>query len=124
MEPDAVPWQQGWPSHCGRPQTAQARLFCLSLRFHQASDANGFSTLDLSSTGNLDAPNGELAPTFNTPDESFSFFRLYDTIFDEIVQEVRKSDPQKATILEKGFADLRRAPGNRSATARELLKKL
>ena len=44
--------------------------------------------------------------------------------FDEIVQEVRKTDPQKATILEKGFADLKRAPGNRSATARELLKKL
>ena len=44
--------------------------------------------------------------------------------FDEIVVEVRKTDPQKATILEKGFADLKRAPGNRSATARELLKKL
>ena len=44
--------------------------------------------------------------------------------FEEIVAEVRKTDPQKATILEKGFADLRRAPGNRSATARELLKKL
>src|SRR5437762_5448206 len=44
--------------------------------------------------------------------------------FDEIVADVRKTDPQKATILEKGFADLRRAPGNRSATARELLKKL
>src|SRR6266516_2890598 len=73
-------------SHAG-PQTAHARIFCLSLRFHKASDANGFSTLDLSSTGNLDAPNGELAPTFNNPDESFSFFRQYDTIFDEIVQE-------------------------------------
>jgi len=44
--------------------------------------------------------------------------------FDEIVEDVRKTDPQKATILEKGFADIRRAPGNRSATARELLKKL
>ena len=44
--------------------------------------------------------------------------------FDEIVVEVRKTDPEKATILEKGFADLRRAPGNRSVTARELLKKL
>ena len=44
--------------------------------------------------------------------------------FEEIVGEVRKTDPQKATILEKGFADLKRSPGNRSATARELLKKL
>jgi hypothetical protein len=44
--------------------------------------------------------------------------------FEEIVAEVRKTDPQKATILEKGFADLKRSPGNRSAKARELLKKL
>ena len=44
--------------------------------------------------------------------------------FEEIVEEVRKTDPQKATILEKGFADLKRSPGNRSGKARELLKKL
>ena len=44
--------------------------------------------------------------------------------FEEIVGEVRKTDPQKATILEKGFADLKRSPGNRSVKARELLKKL
>lgn len=44
--------------------------------------------------------------------------------FEEIVQEVRKTDPQKATILEKGFADLKRSPGNRRVKARELLKKL
>src|SRR5262245_22848906 len=44
--------------------------------------------------------------------------------FEEIVAEVRKTDPQKATILEKGFADLKRAPQNRSGTARALLKQL
>jgi hypothetical protein len=44
--------------------------------------------------------------------------------FEEIVEEVRKTDPQKATILEKGFADLKRSPGNRSGKARELLKRL
>ena len=44
--------------------------------------------------------------------------------FDEIVADVRKTDPQKATILEKGFADLKRSPDNRSAKARELLKQL
>ena len=44
--------------------------------------------------------------------------------FDEIVEDVRKTDPQKATILEKGFADLKRSPANRSAKARELLKQL
>jgi hypothetical protein len=44
--------------------------------------------------------------------------------FAEIVEEVRKTDPQKATILEKGFADLKRSPSDRSVKARELLKKL
>ena len=44
--------------------------------------------------------------------------------FQEIVEDVRKTDPQKAAILEKGFADLKRSPGNRSAKARELLKQL
>ena len=44
--------------------------------------------------------------------------------FQEIVEEVRQTDPQKAAILEKGFADLKRSPGNRRAKARELLKQL
>ena len=44
--------------------------------------------------------------------------------FQEIVEEVRRTDPQKAAMLEKGFADLKRSPGNRSAKARELLKQL
>lgn len=44
--------------------------------------------------------------------------------FEEIVEEVRKADPQKATILEKGFADLKRSPQSRSSIARALLKQL
>ena len=44
--------------------------------------------------------------------------------YEEIVAEVRQTDPQKAAILEKGFADLKRSPQNRSATARALLKQL
>jgi len=44
--------------------------------------------------------------------------------FQEIVEEVRQIDAQKAAILEKGFADLKRSPGNRKAKARELLKQL
>ena len=44
--------------------------------------------------------------------------------FEEIVAEVRKTDPQKATILEKGFADLKRSPQNLSGKARALLKQL
>ena len=44
--------------------------------------------------------------------------------FEEIVAEVRQTDPQKATILEKGFADLKRSPKNPSDKARALLKQL
>ena len=44
--------------------------------------------------------------------------------FEEIVAEVRQADPQKATILEKGFADLKRSPTNLSGKARALLKQL
>ena len=45
-------------------------------------------------------------------------------MYEEIVAEVRKTDPQKATILEKGFADLKRSPQNLSGKARALLKQL
>src|SRR5262245_48653452 len=44
--------------------------------------------------------------------------------FQEIVEEVRQTDPQKAALLEKGFADLKRSPASRSAKARELLNQL
>ena len=44
--------------------------------------------------------------------------------FEEIVAEVRTTDPQKATILEKGFADLKRSPQNLRDKSRALLKQL
>jgi hypothetical protein len=44
--------------------------------------------------------------------------------FDEIVEEVRQTDPHKATLLQKGFADLKRDPRNVSGKARALLKQL
>ena len=45
-------------------------------------------------------------------------------MYEEIVAEVRQTDPQKATILEKGFADLKRSPQNLRDKARALLKQL
>ena len=44
--------------------------------------------------------------------------------FEDIVEELKKTDPQKATILEKGFADIKKSPNSRQAKARELLKQL
>ena len=45
-------------------------------------------------------------------------------MYEEIVAEVRQTDPNKATILEKGFADLKRSPKNLRDKARALLKQL
>lgn len=44
--------------------------------------------------------------------------------FPFMVEEVRKVDKDRADILEKGFAEIQKAPSTRAATARELLKKL
>ena len=44
--------------------------------------------------------------------------------FEDVVAEVRKTDQQKATILEKGFADLKRSKQNLRDKARALLKQL
>lgn len=45
-------------------------------------------------------------------------------MYEEIVAEVRQTDEKKATILEKGFADLKRSPQNLRMKARALLKQL
>ncbi len=65
-------------------QPAQARLFCLSLRFQQGTDSMGFYTMDLTTIAS--GFNGELAPSFSSPDH-YTFFRQYDTLFEETVQE-------------------------------------
>jgi hypothetical protein len=44
--------------------------------------------------------------------------------FPEIVGEVRKTDPQKAKMLEEGFAEMQKSPGNSRATAQALLGRL
>src|SRR6476620_1447192 len=41
--------------------------------------------------------------------------------YEEVVAEVRKTDEQKAVILEKGFADLKRSKQNLRDKARALL---
>ena len=47
------------------------------------------------------------------------------TSFPHMVEEVRKADPAKADILEKGLADLQKSsPGSRPGKAKELLRQL
>ena len=88
-------------------QTAQTHLFCLSLRFQQGvyHSSSGDFTMDLS-TVSLASPNGELAPTFSSPD-LFSSFLQYDTLFDEVVQEgeIDLNLPPFADVNNDGFDD-------------------
>jgi hypothetical protein len=88
-------------------QTAQATLFCLSLRFQQGvyHGAAGDITLNLSTT-DLDTPNGELAPTFDSPDH-YSGFILYDTLLDEVVTagSLDLDTPPFADANDNGFDD-------------------
>jgi hypothetical protein len=47
------------------------------------------------------------------------------TSFGYLVQEVRKTDPQKADVLEQGFREIEQAaPASRAAKAKEVLNKL
>jgi len=44
--------------------------------------------------------------------------------FPQLVEEVRKTDPEKAKILEKGFADLQKSKSNVPGKAKAILKQL
>lgn len=46
------------------------------------------------------------------------------TTFPHLVDEVKKKDPQKGEILEKGFADLQKSPREAAAKAKALLGQL
>ena len=72
--------------HAHAAQTAQARLFCLSLRFQQGiyHGLLGDVTLDLS-TISLNTPNGELEP-YTGPDHA-SQFHMWDTFFEETIED-------------------------------------
>lgn len=45
-------------------------------------------------------------------------------MFPEIVEEAKKTSPDKAAILEKGFADLQANPARAQQIAQDLLKQL
>src|SRR5712671_6849073 len=88
------------PSHAA--QTAQARIYCLSLRFQQGTDQIG-STLDLTTI----APsiNGELAPTFDTP-MHYSGFALDSLFFDGPIEgTLYVNVPLAGDANQNGFAD-------------------
>jgi len=93
--------------HAHAAQTAQARLFCLSLRFQQGIYRGllGDVTLDLSTIG-LNTPNGELAPTFSSPDH-ISVFHMGDASSGETIEDgvLHLDVPAFTDANSNGFAD-------------------
>jgi len=93
------------PISAGVAQTAQARLFCLSLRFQQGRSAGGDFTLDLTLIAPPSAPNGELAPSFDTPSH-LSGFILNDPNFPEpFYGSIAFDVPRLADANANGFED-------------------
>ena len=86
-------------------QTAEARFYCLSLRFRQGSDAMGFYTLDLSTLPSPAVANGELAPTFSQPTHS-SGFRLTDVVWELTMEGALAINlPMSEDVNENGYPD-------------------
>jgi hypothetical protein len=83
--------------------TAQARMYCLSVRFHQGTDQIG-STLDLST---IASPlNGELAPTFLDTPSYYSGFALDSVFFDGPIEGTLALDaPLAVDANRNGYSD-------------------
>src|SRR6266568_6947912 len=96
-------WCVSFNSHAA--QTAQARLYCLSVLFHQATSPDGEFTLDLSSIDPATGLNGELAPTFDIPSHN-SLFHENDTFTDDAFDGFIEFDvPMSADANNNGLAD-------------------
>lgn len=46
------------------------------------------------------------------------------TSFPKLIEDVKKTDPAKGEILEKGLAEIQASPATAAATAKDLLSKL
>jgi hypothetical protein len=85
-------------------QTAQARIYCLSLRFQQGT-AGFDSTLNLS-TSDPSTPNGELAPTFDDQPSHFSGLILDFVAFPErAFGDIEFDVPPFSDANQNGFPD-------------------
>lgn len=102
------------PFHSHAAQMAQARIYCLSLRFQRGTDQIG-STLDLTTIP--PSINGELAPTFNAPTHYSEFF-LDSLFFDQPVSgEIDLDVPPFADVNQNGYPDFFETSQQVSATS-------
>jgi hypothetical protein len=85
-------------------QTAQARIYCLSLRFQRGSADSG-STLDLSTLAPSTAPNGELAPTFDSPTHVSGFILDFFGFPEPASGDIGFDVPADADANQNGFPD-------------------
>lgn len=94
------------PLAASAAQTAQARMYCLSPRFQQATSEDGWYKLNLTML-NVGI-NGELMPNFeaNAPYSHFSYLEMYDGYYDDYVQGALWVDlPTTADVDGNGLPD-------------------
>ncbi len=91
---------------CYAAQTAQARMYSLSLRFHHATDQSGYFSIDLSTITNSN--NGELGPYFyffNPSITHSAYLDLTDLLGDHMFGAMDLSVPQSGDADGDGFPD-------------------
>jgi hypothetical protein len=89
---------------CFSAQNAQAKIWCLSLRFQRGADQNNLSSLDLTTIP--PAINGELAPDFsNSASTHYSYLYLTDDLYGDQTRILALDVPASADTDNDGFED-------------------
>lgn len=94
------------PVVCLAVQTAQVRMYSLSLRFHTSTDQSGAFSIELSTITNSN--NGELGPYFYFFDPGFThsaYLDLSDVLDDHMYGAMDLSVPQSGDADVDGFPD-------------------
>jgi len=91
------------PAACHGGQTAQARMYCLSLRFQRGPDSFGLYSLDLTTIA--PSVNGELAPYFGTYTHWSDFYLNDPTGYDPVPGTLGVNVPMSTDANGNGFPD-------------------
>jgi hypothetical protein len=95
----------GFPVIVSGAQTAQARLYCLSLRFGEGATANGVYTMELTTDDPSALANGELAPFFGQFTHSSGFILHDPAEFEPVTGAIALDIPPATDVNQNGFAD-------------------
>jgi hypothetical protein len=91
------------PHMAAAAQSAHARMFCQSVRFHEGADNTGFYYLNLTTLPF--GVNGEVAPLFGDYSH-WSWLEFYDDLFDELFfGTINLDTPAFADVNDDGYDD-------------------